>query len=172
MSRDTEKWISIPNTNYEISNMGNIRNLKTKKIVKQHTTPTSDRLYVKVRLKDNKGVKHLNVAREVAKAFIIQINEKNFVNHKDGNKKNNCVENLEWCNRSENEKHAYKNKLKVPTRGEQSGKAKLTWDDIYYIREKYKPFSNDFSIRALAKKFNVSKSTIQYIVNNKTWKEK
>lgn len=150
---------------YEISNFGNIRNFKTKKVLKQSCTITSDRYYVRVKNK------HLNVAREVAKVFLEKIEGKDFVNHKDGNKKNNRVENLEWCTRSENEKHAYANNLKKATRGELSGKAKLKWKDIDFIRKDYKPYDRNYSIRALANKYNVSKGTIECIINNKTWKK-
>lgn len=49
------------------------------------------------------------VHRLVAKTFIPQIDTtKDDINHKDGNKANNCVDNLEWCNRSENHIHAYR----------------------------------------------------------------
>lgn len=164
-----ERWKEIPDTYYEVSNKGNIRNLKTKRLSKQYTTSTSDRLYVKVRTKGNKKFKHLNVAREVAKAFLPKIKGKEYVNHKDGNKHNNNANNLEWCTRSENEKHAFANNLKTPTRGEKSGMAKLKWEDIDFIRENHIPYNHNFSIRALSKRFNVCKTTIENILNNKTW---
>lgn len=164
-----ERWEGIPDTYYEVSNKGNIRNLKTKRLSKQYTTSTSDRLYVKVRMKGNKKFKHLNVAREVAKAFLKKPEGKEFVNHKDGNKQNNDVNNLEWCTRSENEKHAFANNLKTPTRGEKSGRAKLKWKDVDFIRENYIPYNQEFSIRALARRFDVSKTTIECILLNKTW---
>lgn len=52
------------------------------------------------------------VHRLVAIAFIPNPNNYREVNHKDGNKKNNHVDNLEWCDRSYNLKHAYKNELR------------------------------------------------------------
>lgn len=68
------------------------------------------------------GVGHGNpvyVHRIVAETFLDnpdQINKAQ-VNHKDGNKHNNCVDNLEWCTQSENELHAFELGLKVPTPG-------------------------------------------------------
>ena len=52
------------------------------------------------------------------------------VNHIDGNKKNNKIENLEWCTASENQIHAFKTGLNKPRRGEESNFSKLTEDDV------------------------------------------
>lgn len=112
-----KQWVKIPNTNYIISNYGDVKHAKTNKIVKPYTTPTSDRLYVTVRFLGNKGKKNINIAREVALAFIPKIEGKDYVNHIDGNKYNNRVDNLEWCTRSENEKHAFATGLKHSTKG-------------------------------------------------------
>ena len=60
--------------------------------------------YARVRIKG----KRYKIHRLVAETFIPNPEDKREVNHKDGNKLNNCVSNLEWCTRSENQKHAYK----------------------------------------------------------------
>lgn len=59
--------------------------------------------------------KLLRVHRLVAMAFLPNPNNLPQVNHKDGNKQNNSVDNLEWCEQSDNMKHAYKNGLQIPS---------------------------------------------------------
>lgn len=54
-------------------------------------------------------------------------------------------------------------------KGDKSHVAKLNWTQVHEIREKYKPF--EYSFNKLAKEYNVSKSNIMYIIQNKTWKE-
>lgn len=116
-----EIWADI-SKEYQVSNMGNVRSLwmwdgnkyrarSTPKIMKTQMTTTG---YEKVTLVIDGHRKHCKVHRLVALAFIPQIDGKPHINHKDGNKTNNVVENLEWCNRSENMRHAYKLGLKQP----------------------------------------------------------
>lgn len=57
------------------------------------------------------------------------------VNHLDGNKKNNKLENLEWCTASENQKHAFKTGLQKARKGESSNFAKLTEEDVKQVFE-------------------------------------
>lgn len=89
------------------------------------------------------------------------------VNHKDANKQNNTVSNLEWVTYKENMEHAVKYKL-VAT-GEQQGQSKLSKEDVNNIRFLYK--SNNYSQRYLAKKYSVCQRTIAMIINNITWKD-
>jgi len=65
----------------------------------------------------NKKPKMKYVHRLVAEAFLPQETGKIFVNHKDGNKSNNSVTNLEWCTKAENQKHAYDNCLIPKNKG-------------------------------------------------------
>lgn len=105
--------------NYEISSHGNIRSIdrisggkKPRKIkgktIKKQINTTG--YYDVILWKDGKG-KHQSIHRLVAKAFIENKQNKKEVNHKDGNKLNNHVSNLEWVTPSENIIHAYKTNL-------------------------------------------------------------
>lgn len=117
----------------------------------------------------HKGIDHkFFVHRLVAEAFIPNPENKPCVNHKDGNKLNNVVENLEWCSYSENEKHAYKTGLKS-AKGEQNGASKLTQDDVVYIRTHYVKSSKDFGFAALGRRFGVDAKTIEHAYKGITW---
>jgi len=109
------------------------------------------------------------VHRLVAKAFINNLNNCPQVNHKDGNKQNNKLENLEWVTQSENEKHAYRTGLKSK-RGEKNCFAKLTQKAVMDIRGKIKDKENTKKYRTIiADSYNVTERTISRIVNNENW---
>lgn len=108
--------------NYEVSNLGRVRTTKyysnaQKKyydrilVLKQKTNRCG---YNHVGLSNENGRKNKVIHRLVAKAFIPNPNNFLEVNHKDGNKQNNKVNNLEWCTRSYNVTHAYRLGLKKP----------------------------------------------------------
>lgn len=95
---------------YEVSNMGRVKSLHTSQgiILKQCMNTKG---YMGIDLYKN-GTRNMKmVHRLVATAFIRNPNNYEVVNHKNGNKKNNTVDNLEWCTSSYNTKHAYHNGL-------------------------------------------------------------
>lgn len=95
-----EVWKKINNfNNYSISNAGKIRNDKTNRILKPYIKPSG---YMQVQLGRKTVPQYIH--RLVAIAFIPTIKNKPQVNHKNGNKQDNRVINLEWVNASENRK--------------------------------------------------------------------
>lgn len=95
---------------YYVSNMGNVKNIVTSKILIGDINSCG---YRRVSLKINGCYKKYFVHRLVAKLFVDgETEEKNIVNHIDGNKMNNKYYNLEWVTRSENDLHAYRNNLR------------------------------------------------------------
>ena len=124
--------------------------------------------YKRVGLQISGKQKHFYVHRLVAETFIPNPKNKPFINHIDGNKTNNCVDNLEWCTHKENIIHAIKYGLKRPNYGETNGLAKLTWVKVEQIRHIYNIQKTPMYV--LGKIFGVSGTTIYNIIKNKTWK--
>lgn len=110
-----EEWKDIKGYEglYQISNTGNVKSLERRidgkkchrkleeKILKPIET---DRGYLRVKLSRDNKVSKVRIHRLVAEAFIEKPELE--VNHIDGNKKNNCIENLEWVTSKENKQHA------------------------------------------------------------------
>ncbi len=84
---------------YAISNYGEVINIKTGNKLKPYTNKNG---YLEVGLSKNKRTHRKRIHRLVGNAFIDKINEKSLIDHKDGNKTNNNLTNLRWCNNSEN----------------------------------------------------------------------
>lgn len=111
-----EEWKDIEGYEgiYQISNLGNVKSLKYHK-EKRIKSNKNRNGYLKIGLILNGKRKHISIHRLVAKAFIPNPNSLPEVNHIDGNKENNKVENLEWNNRKQNSLHAYKTGLRQVT---------------------------------------------------------
>lgn len=154
---------------YLISNYGRVKSLKSINpiILKERVSRDGYVWYV---LQIDKKPKTMRANRLVAMAFIDNPLNKPTVNHIDGNKKNNFVGNLEWATKSEQMQHAYKNGLKLPIRGMLQGRHVLTETQVKEIRRVYKGHDKKFGMFPLAKKYNVSVSTINKCVGRRSYK--
>lgn len=177
----TEKWKPIPEYEglYEVSNIGNVRSLigwngreyyTRVKMLKQTNSTTG---YKKVEL-TKKGVKKsIKTHRLVAMAFIENKEKKPFVNHIDGNRLNNKVENLEWCTQKENVQHAIRtglNNRKIPISEESLRKEYCELrTPLEEIAEKYSCSKNTIIKRI--KEFGLKRNPSQYGIEIEQLKE-
>ena len=114
-SKQNEIWRDVVGYEglYEVSNLGRIR--RGERIKKPHVDHGG---YLTVWLSEHSKMKCLKVHRIVALAFIPNHESKRTVNHIDGNKQNNCVDNLEWATHSENISHANKTGIRIVTKAQ------------------------------------------------------
>lgn len=153
VDEEAELWRRI-DADYDVSNQGRVRHGSRILSGSVH----SDN-YILVTLHG----KQIPAHRLVAEAFIPNYEKKPEVNHIDGNKMNNAVDNLEWVTRAENQKHAVDNGLQPkPAKtyqgkftAEQREEIKRLWD------------SGMFSRRQLAIKYGVSHTCVNDIINDK-----
>jgi hypothetical protein len=144
---------------YQVSNFGRIkRGNRVLKLTLRNT-------YMYAHLSLHGKQKQARVHRLVAEAFISREENKPSVNHIDGDKQNNRVENLEWCNQSENQVHALQHGL--ADYGENSVKAKLQNKDVAEIRKLLK---EGVTQKNIAKLYNVHPSVICDINTKRKWK--
>ena len=163
---------------YKISNLGRILSLKIissynlPRIIKTFINSTG---YSNVQLKNNKKYKNFLLHRLLAIAFIPNPFNLDFINHKDGNKLNNILENLEWCTRKYNSQHAVKiglmtNKHRIGGKLPENLRKKMTKinkDIANNIRHDYS--TGLYTYRNLEKKYNISDSQVGAIIKNKYW---
>lgn len=114
-----EVWKDVKNYDglYQVSNLGNVKSLNRKGtkggLIKQDLRKDG---YLQVHLTKNRKMKNYLVHRLVAEAFISNLNNLEEINHKDENKQNNKLDNLEFCTRKYNMNYGtrpYKNAKKV-----------------------------------------------------------
>lgn len=168
-----ENWFDIPgfNNNYEVSDLGNIRRKKGTSHLKQKNRKffLDKDGYEMVNLKVNQKSHVTRVHRILATVFIPNPENKPLVNHKNGIKNDNRLENLEWSTLSENRVHAYSTGLQngLSRRGEKCNFTKLTKEQVIEIRNTYK--KGVVTMLSISKKYDVSVSAIRSIIIRENW---
>lgn len=181
-----EIWKEIPGfPNYEISNKSNVKSIARIKykiyggkynglVVPQSypekilTPRLNNAGYYGVHLYHKGKMQTFSIHRLVALAFLPNPENKQTINHKDGNKQNNDLSNLEWATVLENITHAKKTGLSTYFKGEQCTNSKLSDTDVVAIRALYKCFK--ISPNTLGRMFCVAASTALNVANRDTWK--
>ena len=181
----------IDNQYYLVSNKGRVKSLVSNKILSPHITKKGylrlglyyydmdeqvNRNQLDKRGRVRKTLKRFgrrgrprrkSVHQLVLLAFVKKPKGSTMINHKDGNKMNNCIDNLEWCNNSRNMTHAYRNGLIRSRSGEKASNVKLKESDILEIRKDVELGLSDSEI---GKKFRVTASNIYRIRKDQTWR--
>lgn len=161
---NNEKFYDIKNyEGYKITKSGKIYSLKTNRFLKfDYSTE-----YPRVRLynKAKQDFDTLLVHRLVAIQFIPNPRNLPYINHKDCNKKNPSMYNLEWCTAQYNINYAYQHG-QMGTE-ESNPNSKLTQEEVYNI---YKLNEQDGkSYKEIANIYNISANTVSDIIRGKRW---
>lgn len=157
--KQVEGWPS-----YEVSDTGRVRNKESGCVRK----PNLDKFgYLSVDLYNKGYMKRLKIHRLVLITFSGIDKERVQVNHINGNKQDNKLENLEWCTPKENSQHAYRTGLTVAVVGEKHGMSKLTVEEVLQIRQ-----CVGQRHQSVADRFGVSRRLVSKILKGDLWKEK
>jgi hypothetical protein len=168
-------------SDYEVSNFGRIRT-KSRKVRFVHSVTKNEHFrqtehrFLKVHLNNRTGYKFCQLYKDkkmynktihslVAETFLDNKFLNSVVNHKDGNKHNNCTDNLEWCSNEYNHEHATKTGLKA--KGSNISTSKLNENSVYAIKYFLK---KGLSRQEISIAFNISRATITLINQGKIWK--
>jgi hypothetical protein len=160
---------------YQVSDCGRVKSLSrvvksrvgvfgTKKEIILKTFKNRDG-YLKYKLCINGKEKSVISHRLVANEFLENPFNKPQVNHKNGIKDDNRVDNLEWVTSSENVIHSLANNLKIPQKGSKHGMSKLTEKEVLEIRA----IGRTKTLKEVGNLYNVDMSLISMILLNKIW---
>ena len=148
---------------YQVSNLGNVKSFQKGKIRLLNPFPNQNG-YKQVLLTKNGIGKPFTVQKLVAHTFILNLKDRTELNHINGIKSDNRVNNLEWSTRSENLKHAFKMGL-IDNIGINNPSAKLNEFQVRVIKR-----CDDLSGAELGKIFGIDETQIYSIRVKRTWK--
>lgn len=161
------KWYKVPDfEGYFISKCGKVKSCVRSKS-RLLKFDISNKGYYRVTLSKNGKTKRFSVHRLMAKVFLKDYSENLQVNHIDGVRTNNNIDNLEMVTQSENNKHALRIGLQKPTYGTINGMSKLTEKEVLEIRNLAK---EGMKQKEIAKVYGIVRQTVNDIVNRKAWK--
>jgi DNA-binding CsgD family transcriptional regulator len=157
-----EHWKDVPNYEglYRVSDLGRVKSLKwgKEKILKPGD---NDRGYLRVVLFKEREGKRFFIHRLIMLAFVGESDLQ--VNHKNGIKTDNRLDNLEYCTRSENLQHAYDTGLRL--KGEKHPASKLT----RACAERIKYGHQGMTQQEIANIYGIARSLVSYIRSGKAW---
>lgn len=159
-----EIWKSVSSfPKYEVSTFGRVRHIKNGIRKAYHDAAG----YARISCSKNGRVSYFKIHQAVAIAFIHNPFGKKNINHKDGVKSNNRLDNLEWCTHQENDLHAKNNGLLRPPLGERCHQAKLNTASVLKIKELIRCGVSNTKIALM---FSVQKEAVRRIKVGRTWK--
>lgn len=164
--KDVEGYEGI----YQMSSLGRVRSFHQDVTVGRILEPyKAGRGYLQVTLCRDEERKRVYVHRLVAFAFLGPAPSPDHeINHKNGNKQDNRVENLEWVTAAYNTRHAIRALGVEHAVGEKAGAAKITEQDVKEIRKLYK--TGEHTQAELGEMFGITQSAIHLIICRKNWK--
>lgn len=166
---------------YQASNLGRVRSIPRVIVDRKNNRFFKGRIlksyldkdgYPTIILSKSNKKRVIHVHRLVAQVFIPNLENKEQVNHIDGDKQNNRIENLEWCSNLENIRHSWSSGLSTNKHcwGELNYKARLSESDVKFMRTNFISRSKDFGITAMARRFNISTGHAANVIYRRTWK--
>jgi len=162
---EKEIWKDVPNYEglYQVSNLGKVRSLKfgKERVLKPYANGAG---YYQVDPCKDGVKKKKSIHRLVMLAFVGESDLQ--VNHKNGIKTDNRLENLEYCTRSENAQHAFDTGLNIGRRGEKNSNSKLT----RAFAERIKYGHQGMTQKDIAEIYGIARSLVSDIRLGKRWK--